>query len=285
VTSTNRWGFPDLGIGIGLRSDHYPYILNHNPKIDFFEALTENYLDTKGRPYDILHELAERYPIVMHGVAMSPGSSEPIDFEYLDKVKDLAESTGALWLGDHICWTGVAGHTGHDLYPIPYNAETLKHLVERVRIIQDHLERPLILENASTYLTFHASSMSEEEFIKALCEESGCGLLLDINNVYVSCRNHGHDPIAYLDTIPPEYVVQLHLAGHTDKGTHCIDTHDGEVCDAVWELYGHFCKRAGNRSTILEWDDHIPDFDEVHLEAMKAAAYRTESGGDTGGRS
>lgn len=270
----NRWQFPDLGLGLGLRTVHYNYILENWPEIDWFEILSENYMDTEGRPLYVLDQIAERYPIVMHGVSMSIGSTDPIDFEYLRKLKALASRVDAVWLGDHVCWTGVAGVNGHDLYPIPYTDESLALLVDRIRIVQDFLERPLILENASTYLTFADSTIPEEEFLYRMAQEADCGLLLDVNNVYVSCRNHDLDPRSYLEGIPYERVVQLHLAGHTDKGTHCIDTHDSAVIDPVWELYAEVERRTGGRATLLEWDDNIPPFTELHAELLKAQEFR-----------
>ncbi len=270
----NRWQFPDLGLGLGLRTVHYNYILENWPEIDWFEILSENYMDTEGRPLYVLDQIAERYPIVMHGVSMSIGSTDPIDFEYLRKLKALASRVDAVWLGDHVCWTGVAGVNGHDLYPIPYTDESLALLVDRIRIVQDFLERPLILENASTYLTFADSTIPEEEFLYRMAQEADCGLLLDVNNVYVSCRNHDLDPRSYLEGIPYERVVQLHLAGHTDKGTHCIDTHDSAVIDPVWELYAEVERRTGGRATLLEWDDNIPPFPELHAELLKAQEFR-----------
>ncbi len=270
----NQWNFPDLGLGLGLRPVHFNYILENWPAVDWFEILSENYMDTEGRPLYVLDQVAERYPIVMHGVSMSIGSTDPIDFDYLRKLKALAKRVGAVWLGDHVCWTGVAGHNGHDLYPIPYNEKTLAFLIERIRIVQDFLERPLILENASTYLTFADSTMLEEEFLRRMAEEADCGLLLDVNNVYVTCRNHDLDPWSYLEGIPYDRVVQIHLAGHTDKGTHCIDTHDRRVIDPVWELYADVERRTGGRATLLEWDANIPPFTEAHAELLKAQQFR-----------
>ena len=270
----NRWNFPDLGLGLGLRPVHFNHILADWPAVDWFEILSENYMDTQGRPLHVLDQIAERYPIVMHGVSMSIGSTDPVDFDYLRKLKALAQRVQAVWLGDHVCWTGVAGRNGHDLYPIPYNEETLSFLVERIRTVQDFLEQPLVLENASTYLTFANSTMPEEVFLRRMVEEADCGLLLDVNNVYVTCRNHDLDPWSYLDGIPYDRVVQIHLAGHTDKGTHCIDTHDGRVIDAVWELYAEVERRTGGRATLLEWDANIPPFAEAHAELLKAQQFR-----------
>lgn len=274
VAVNNCWSFPDLGIGVGLRPVHFNYILEHWPAVDWFEILSENFMDTEGRPLYVLDQIAERYPVVMHGVAMSIGSTDPIDFDYLRKLKALAKRVNAVWLGDHVCWTGVAGRNSHDLFPVPYNEETLAFIVDRIRIVQDFLERPLIMENPSTYLTFAASSMPEEEFLARMATDAECGLLLDVNNVYVTCRNHDLDPQAYLETIPYDRVVQVHLAGHTDHGSHCIDSHIGPVIDPVWELYADVYRRAGGRAALLEWDAEIPAFEEVHAEALKARQFQ-----------
>ncbi len=274
MSLNNRWQFPDLGLGVGLRPVHFNHILEHWPTVDWFEIVSENFMETEGRPLYVLDQIAERYPIVMHGVALSIGSTDPVDFDYLHKLKALATRVNAVWLGDHVCWTGVVGRNGHDLFPVPYNEETLAFLVDRIRIVQDFLERPLILENPSTYLTFAASSMAEEEFLARMATEADCGLLLDVNNVYVTCRNHDLDPWAYLDGIPYDRVVQFHLAGHTDHGTHCIDSHIGPVIDPVWQLYADVYQRSGGRATLLEWDAEIPAFEEVHAEAMKAKEFQ-----------
>ena len=274
-SSTNRWRFPDLGVGVGLRTSHYPHILEQKPDVDFFEILSENYLDTGGRPMHVVEQVADRYPIVMHGVSMSIGSTDPLDREYLKKLKALADRTRALWVSDHLCWTGVAGRNTHDLLPMPYTEEALRHVVERVRAVSDALERPLMLENASTYAEFAASSMPEHEFFGRLMEEADCGMLLDVNNVYVSAFNHGTDAKAYLDAIDPSRVTQYHLAGHTNKGTHIVDTHNDHVIEAVWDLYRHSVARTGDVSTLLEWDADIPDFEVVHAEARKALAHRS----------
>jgi hypothetical protein len=233
-------------------------------------------MNTGGRPLQVLDRIAARYPIVMHGVSLSIGSTDPLDFEYLRELKRLAARCKAVWLGDHVCWTGVAGRNNHDLLPLPYDESTLAHLVARVRIAQDFLERPLVLENPSSYVTFARSSIPEGEFLARLADEADCALLLDVNNVYVSCRNHGWDAGAYLAAIPYERVVQIHLAGHTDKGTHCIDTHTGHTIDAVWQLYAEVVRRAGRIATMVEWDQDIPEFDVVHAEVLRARAFRGE---------
>jgi uncharacterized protein (UPF0276 family) len=270
----NRWGFPDLGIGVGLRTTHFSAILSTWPAVDWFEAITENFLDTGGRPREVLDQVASRYPVVLHGVSLSIGGTDPLDRTYLKKVKALARRVKAPWVSDHVCFTGVAGRNTHDLLPIPYDEKTLRHVVGRVRDVSDFLERPLVLENPSSYMEYAASSMPEWEFIARLAEEADCGLLLDVNNVYVSAFNHGFDPVAYLDAIPADRVVQFHLAGHTNKGEYILDTHSDHVIDEVWRLYRHAWKRTGPVSTLLEWDENIPEFSVVHAEARKALRHR-----------
>jgi uncharacterized protein (UPF0276 family) len=270
----NRFGIPDLGIGIGLRASHFGEILKHWPRLDWFEALSENYMDTGGRPLFVLEQVAERYPVALHGVSLSIGSTDPIDREYLRKLKALAERTKARWVSDHLCWTGVLGRNTHDLLPLPYDEATLRHVVARVRQVQDLLERPLAIENPSSYLAFACSSMSEWEFLARLAEAADCALLLDLNNVYVSAFNHGFEAERYIDAIPADRVVQYHLAGHTNKGTHIIDTHSGPALDAVWALYARAAARTGPVSTLFEWDEAVPSFDEVAAEARKAAPLR-----------
>lgn len=268
-----RFGFPNLGLGIGLRTVHFNYILENQPEVDWFEIISENFMDSRGRPRHVLDQLAERYRIVMHGVSLSIGSTDPLNTDYLRKLKALADAIQVQWISDHICWTGVMGRNSHDLLPLPYTEESLRHVVERVRIVQDALQRPLVLENPSSYVTFATSTMPEWEFVARLAEEANCGLLLDVNNVYVSSRNHDFDPVEYIDAIPAERVVQFHLAGHTNLGTHLIDTHDGQVIDPVWSLYRHAHQRTGGASTLLEWDAKIPAFPVVHAEVLKARDY------------
>jgi uncharacterized protein (UPF0276 family) len=265
-----RLGYPNLGLGVGLRTVHYQHILEHSPDVDWFEIISENYMDSRGRPRYVLEQIAERYPIVAHGVSLSIGSSDPLNYDYLRKLRDLARDTKALWVSDHVCWTGVAGRNTHDLLPIPYTEQALKHVIERVRIVQDFLERPFVLENPSTYITFADSTMPEWEFLTRMTEATGCGLLVDVNNVYVSCFNHDLDPCEFLRSIPHERVVQFHLAGHTNCVTHLIDTHDGHVVNPVWELYRLAHELTGGVSTLLEWDARIPEFPVVHAEVLKA---------------
>ena len=267
---TNRFRLPDLGIGIGLRTVHYAHILEQQPKIGWFEILSENYMQTEGRPRHIVEQIAEMYPVVMHGVSMSIGSTDPLDWAYLKELKELRDRTHARWVSDHLCWTGIAGKNTHDLLPIPYTEESLKHVVGRIRAVQDFLGAPLLLENPSSYVEFAESTMTEWEFIAAMAKEADCGLLLDVNNVYVSAFNHGFDAREYLAAIPFDRVVQFHVAGHANNGTHCIDTHIGPVIEPVWELLGEAHVRAGGASVLLEWDAEIPSFDDVYADALRA---------------
>jgi uncharacterized protein len=265
-----RDAFPQLGLGVGLRTPHFGYLLRHRPPVDWLEIISENFLDSHGRPRYVLEQLAETYPIVMHGVSLSIGSTDPLDFDYLKKLKALAASVGARWVSDHLCWTGVAGRNTHDLLPLPMDEPTLKHVAERVRIVQDFLERPLVLENPSSYATFRRSTLSEWEFLSRLAEATDCRLLLDVNNVYVSSCNHDFDPLEFVRGVPHERIVQFHLAGHTACGTHLVDTHDGPVIDPVWDLYREAHQLTGGVATLLEWDARIPEFPVVHAEVLKA---------------
>ena len=266
----NRFSLPNLGIGLGLRTTHYAHILGHRPKVDWFEILSENYMQTHGRPLHFLDRIAEAYPIVMHGVSLSIGSTDPLNRDYLAELGRLRDRTRARWVSDHLCWTGAMGKNTHDLLPLPYTEEALRHVIRRVREVQDFLGAPIALENPSTYLEFHGSTLTEWEFLTALVREAGCGLLLDVNNVYVSAKNHGFDPATYLDGIPFDHVVQIHVSGHTDHGTHIVDTHIGPVVDPVWHLLGEAYRRAGGASVLLEWDAEIPSFETTHAEALRA---------------
>jgi uncharacterized protein (UPF0276 family) len=269
----NRFGFPDLGIGLGLRTAHYAHLLEHEPDVGWFEILSENYMQTAGRPLYFLDQIAEKYPIVMHGVSMSIGSTDPIDRTYLAELRALRDRTGARWISDHLCWTGVAGKNTHDLLPMPYTEEALLHTAARVREVQDFLGAPILLENPSSYVEFAGSSMTEWEFLANLAREADCGLLLDVNNIYVSAFNHGFDPADYLAGLPFDRVAQMHVAGHSHQGTHIIDTHIGPVIDPVWSLARDAYERVKGTSVLLEWDAEIPSFEEVHREAQKATAF------------
>ena len=259
-----------LGFGVGLRSEHFRTVMDEQPGVDWFEIISENFIDNGGFARHVLDWVAERYPIVMHGVSLSIGSAGPLDFDYLSKLRRLADEIRPRWISDHLCWTGVAGRTTHDLLPLPLNEETLRHVAERLGIVQDFLGRRLVLENPSTYVTFTSDTIPEWDFLAAVAGESDCGLLLDINNVYVSSVNHEFDPVRYIESIPPERIVQFHLAGHTNCGTHLIDTHDCHVIDRVWELYRLAYLRTAGVPTLVEWDSRIPPFAVLHAEALKA---------------
>ena len=264
--------YPSLGFGLGLRVDHYDTILGDLPAVDWFEALTENYLVPGGKPLHHLTRIREHYPMVMHGVSLSIGSAEPLDRAYLREVKALAERIEPAWISDHLCWTGVAGKNLHDLMPLPYTDEALKHVAARVRIVQDILGRRILLENVSSYVSFRDSRLTEWDFLRTVAEEADCLILLDVNNIYVSSVNHEFDPQDYLAAIPIERVQQMHLAGHQSHGHYLIDTHDYPVPDPVWALYADAVRRFGAVSTMIERDANIPPLGE--LQAELAAARR-----------
>jgi uncharacterized protein (UPF0276 family) len=267
---------PNLGIGVGLRTVHYGHVLEHAPAVDWFEILSDNFMLTRGRPLLVLDRVTERYPVALHGVGLSIGSTDPLDRDYLAALVALKARARAEWVSDHLCWTGVGGRNTHDLLPLPYTRESLEHVVGRVRAVQDALGAPLALENPSTYVAFASSTLSEWDFLAEVAERADCALLLDVNNVFVSAKNHGFDPVRYLDALPFDRVVQLHVAGHTDHGTHAVDTHIGPVIEPVWRLLGEAHRRSG-ASVLLEWDAEIPSFDRVHAEALRARAYLAEA--------
>ena len=275
-----RLGYPHLGLGVGLRTVHFDYILQRQPPVDWFEVISENFMDSRGRPRYVLNQIAERYPVVMHGVSLSIGSTDPLNFEYLKKLKALAREIQPRWISDHVCWTGVAGRNTHDLLPMPLTEASLRHVVERIRVLQDFLERPFVLENPSTYVGFTGSTLSEWEFIGRMAQEADCGLLLDVNNVYVSSVNHDFDPEEFVRAVPHERVVQFHLAGHTNCQTHLIDTHNDHVIDPVWNLYRLAHQLTGGVSTLLEWDADIPPFPVLHAEVLKARRHIGQELGD-----
>ena len=262
-----------LGLGLGLRNVHFDHILSEWPDVDWFEAISENFMDSGGRPRQILRRIAERYPVVLHGVSLSIGSTDPLNERYLASLKALADEIKPAWVSDHLCWTGVTGLNSHDLLPLPLTEATLAHVAERVDRVQTWLDRPLILENPSTYVRFAESTMSEPEFLSRLAERTDCGLLLDVNNVYVSAFNAGTDPYADLAAFPLDRVVQMHLAGHTHCGTHIIDTHDKPVRPEVWSLFAKAWQASGGAPVLLEWDGDIPDFETCHAELLKARHY------------
>jgi uncharacterized protein (UPF0276 family) len=262
---------PSLGFGLGVRPAHYEALLGeHLGAVSWLEALTENYLVPGGKPLHYLERLRAHYPVVLHGVSMSIGSVDPLDLDYLDSVRALASRIEASWVSDHLCWTGIDGANLHDLLPLPYTEEALLHVTRRIEEAQHRLQRRLVVENVSSYLTYRSSEMTEWEFLKELAERADCLLLVDINNVYVSSVNHGFDPHAYLAHLPPARVQQFHLAGHRNCGTHLIDTHDEPVCEEVWALYAHALARFGERSTMIERDDNIPELPALLAELDRA---------------
>ena len=266
-----------LGFGLGLRVDHYEAILADHPPVDWFEALTENYLVPGGKPLDNLMRIRDRYPMVMHGVSLSIGSTQPLDRNYLAQVKALAARLEPHWVSDHLCWTGIAGRNMHDLLPLPYTEEALANVVERVRTVQDFLGRRILLENVSSYVTYRDSQLTEWEFLREIAQRADCLILLDVNNIYVSSVNHEFDPLDYLQAIPVDRVQQIHLAGHENHGDYLIDTHDHPVPDPVWELYGAALRRFGSVSTMIERDANIPPLEELcaELDAARQLAERT----------
>jgi uncharacterized protein (UPF0276 family) len=263
---------PYLGFGLGLRTQHYTDILDGDPRVDWFEVISENFMVPGGQPLKMLDRIRARYPIVMHGVSLSIASTAPFNEEYLRDLKELARRAEPVFISDHLCWTGVHGVNLHDLLPIPYTHEALDHVVARVQHVQDYLGRAITLENVSTYVQFTHSEMPEWEFLSELTRRTGCWLLFDVNNVFVSAFNHEYDAYQFIDGIPKDRVVQFHLAGHEHNMTHIIDTHDAMVCDEVWDLYRAALARFGPVSTIIERDDKIPPLAEMVAELDKARA-------------
>ena len=259
-----------LGFGLGLRPAHYQAILKSKPRVDWFEALTENYMIPGGRPLATLSKIRERYPVVLHGVSLSIGSTDPLDRAYLAGLKALAHRIQPEWISDHLCWTGVNGRNLHDLMPLPYTEEALGHVARRVREVQDVLGRRILLENVSSYVAYRSSEMSEWEFLAELAGQADCDILLDVNNIYVSAHNHGYDATAFLDAMPRARVRQIHLAGHENCGDLIIDTHDAPVIDPVWALYGEALRRFGPVATMIERDDRIPSLGTLVRELDRA---------------
>ncbi|MCJ7598804.1 MAG: DUF692 domain-containing protein [Methyloceanibacter sp.] len=267
---------PFLGFGLGLRPQHYAEILDGSPEVDWFEVLSENYMIPGGQPMRMLDRICERYPVVMHGVSMSIASTSPLDKDYLRQLKALAARVKPVWISDHLCWTGVHGVNLHDLLPIPYTKEALGHVVDRVNQVQDFLDRPFTLENVSSYITFGQSEMSEWDFVSEVSKRTGCWLLFDVNNVYVSAFNHGFSADDFLNGVPKDRIVQFHVAGHSHEETHIIDTHDHPVCDEVWDLYRQAVETFGPVSTMIERDDNIPPLAELVDELNHARAIARE---------
>lgn len=270
----NRFnGFTDLGIGIGLRIPHYPHILSKKPAVDWFEIISENYMVDGGRPLAVLDQILEQYQVVQHGVSMYFGSVGSLDREHIRRLKALVRRTKTPFLSDHLCWGSVDGTFSHDLLPTPFTFAQAKVAAEKIRAARDRLEVPICVENVSSYAEFHASEMTEWEFLTEVVERADCGILLDVNNIYVSSKNHGFDPFDYLNNVPHHRVGQIHIAGHSKFEKYILDTHDHPVLDPVWKLYAHAIEKCGPTNTLLEWDAHIPSFEEVHREALKAKRF------------
>lgn len=269
--------FTNLGIGIGLRVPHYRHILSNKPTVDWFEIISENFMVDGGRPLEILDKILEQYQVVQHGVSMYFGSAEKLNRTHLKRLKALVKRTNTPWLSDHLCWGSVDGTYTHDLLPMPYTFEAAKRTAEKIRQVRDFVEVPICVENVSSYMEFHVSEMTEWEFLSEVVERADCGILLDVNNIYVSSRNHGFNPYDYLDNIPHHRVGQMHIAGHTKFEKYILDTHDHPVLDPVWKMYAQATRLCGVTATLLEWDDSIPSFEEVHAEALKANEFIGEA--------
>lgn len=259
-----------LGFGLGLRTNHYKSILDTRPSVDWFEIISENYLIPGGKPFYYLDQIRECYPIALHGVSLSIGSCDPLNWDYLKQLKTLIERVKPLWISDHLCWTGINKLNLHDLLPMPYTAEAIEHIVSRIKVVQDFLGRQILLENVSSYITFQSSEMTEWDFLQSIAQAADCKILLDINNIYVSSFNHNFNSLDYLAGIAKDRVQQFHLAGHTNNGDHIIDTHDAAIIDPVWELYKEAIKRFGPVPTMIERDDNIPPLEELLLELNHA---------------
>ncbi len=270
----NRFnGFTNYGVGIGLRIPHYQHIFANKPPVGWFEIISENFMVDGGRALAVLDQILERYRVVQHGVSMYFGSAEPLNRDHLTRLKALVKHTKTPWLSDHLCWGSVDGRYTHDLLPMPYTFEAADTTARKIREVRDFLEIPIAVENVSSYAEFHVSEMTEWEFLNEVVERADCGILLDVNNIYVSSQNHDFDPFEYLNAVAPERVAQIHIAGHSKYEKYILDTHDHPVIDPVWQLYERAIARVGHTATLLEWDDRIPSFEEVHAEARKAEKY------------
>jgi len=275
--SMKRSDFPQLGFGVGLRPPHYAEILESRPPMDWFEVISENFLVAGGRPLEVLDSVRVDYPIAMHGVSLSIGTTDPLNRSYLSELRTLAQRVEPAWISDHLCWTGVGGRNLHDLMPLPHTEEAIMHTARRIREVQEILERPILIENVSSYLTYSHSRLTEWEFLTAIAAEADCGILLDINNIFVNAFNHRFDPRRYIDAMPTDRVIQFHLAGHADHGTYLLDTHDHPIRPEVWDLYEYAVRRLGAVSTLIEWDDNIPEFAVLSAAAAEARDRETRA--------
>lgn len=266
-------GFTDLGIGIGLRVPHYQHILSQKPVVDWFEIISENYMVDGGNPLAVLDTILEQYKVIQHGVSLYFGSKDKVDRAQLRKLKNLVHRTKTPFLSDHLCWGSVDGTYTHDLLPLPYTFEAVKNTAKRIRMISDFLEIPICVENVSSYAEFKDSQMNEWEFLAEVVDKADCGILLDVNNIYVSSQNHNFDPLEYVRAIQPERVGQIHIAGHTKYDKYILDTHSTPVSDPVWSIYEETIRLCGPTNTLLEWDADVPSFDDVHAEALKAKKF------------
>lgn len=274
MRNQRKSNIPNLGIGIGLRIPHYEDIFSKQPDIDWFEIISENFMVDGGKPLENLYRILERYPVVQHGVSLAIGSPDPLDFNYLKKLKALTKITKTPWVSDHLCWGRLPGAHYHDLLPLPYTKEVINYVAERAKIVQDYLELPFALENLSSYVAFKKDEMPEWEFYSAVVEKADVYMMLDVNNIYVSSRNHHFDPKQYYENIPMERVLQIHVAGHSDYDAYVLDTHDNYVRDDVWKIYAEVYPRTGGVSTLLEWDDNFVSFQETWDEALKAKEFQ-----------
>ncbi len=277
-------GVPDLGVGVGLRVPHYREILERQPKIDFFELISENFMGAGGKPRYHLERILESYPVILHGVSLSIGGPTEPDRAYLVKLKELVRKVKPAWVSDHFCWCGAGGAHLHDLLPLPYTEASIRRVARRAAMLQDFLEVPFALENTSSYLTYTASGLTEWQFVSEVVERANIGLMFDVNNVYVSAFNHGFDALEFVRNVPHERIVQIHLAGHTQLENYIIDTHRGQVIDEVLDLYRETIRLSGPVSTLIEWDDEIPTLDILLAEAERARTVRNQGLAERAGK-
>lgn len=263
----------NLGHGLGLRAPHIDHILETKPNVDWFEIVSENYMHTRGNHFEKLLAVRQHYPIAMHGVSLSIGSTDEFDQKYLASWKELINIIEPTQVSDHLCWCHVNAHHSHDLLPLPQTQEVVDHIVNRIDYIQNLIQRPIMLENASTYVSFKTSQMPEWDFISKIADKSGCGILLDINNIFVNAHNHSFDALDYIQAINPDKIGYFHLAGHFDKGTYLFDTHGDRMVEGAWDLYEKTLQHTGVKPTLVEWDTDIPSF-EVLMEERAIAIQR-----------